>query len=169
MKESKNKVGGYSTLKWLRSKRQVSMSWLQKQRKHIGEHKKYSQDEWVEFVNNSIGDKKELPPLTSITAEWSLLEREWWIAALQKDLTKDTTFQKIEEGIETYFIICNYAKDLFSDDSITGLCDCITRLIVTQVHTEADRYKLIGMHKGLFKVSVDQYKDKKQQYKNRTK
>ena len=157
---SKNKTGGYTTLKWLRTKREVSMSWLQKQRKLIG--KKYSQDEWDDFVSNTVAVTEG--PLLQITEEWSILEREWHIAKLIKKMTKDTKVEDIDDGIDIYFMITFSPSGLFSKQMINRLKECIARLIVNHVDDHDEAVKLMDKHSGLFKSVVGDYIKRQQAY-----
>ncbi len=147
-------------LKWLRSQRGVSYSWLRKQYKAV-ETNVYTMEEWTKFVVDSKTKTTKLPHMNSITPEWTLIEREWLVEALIKKLTsrnngKPKPLHLIEYGVELYYMMNNFAKDLFRPKTIKKLLREVT-ITIAKVKNKEAQNKLLGMYDGVFKESFDKH------------
>jgi len=144
-------------LKWLRTQRCVSFSWLRKQYKLV-ESDVYTMEEWTKFLVESKTKTEKLPHMNSITPEWTLLEREWLVESLIRKLTshnngKPTPLHLIEYGVELYFMMSNFAQDLFRERTIKKLNRIVTTAI-TKITNKEVQNKMTAKYDGLFKESV---------------
>lgn len=147
-------------LKWVREQRRVSYQWCRRQYKGV-EDGKYTMEEWTKFLVDSKTVSKEMPHVSEITPEWTLLEREWLVETIIKKLTSHrgevVPLSEIEYGIDLYFMVDNFAKDLFARKTIKKLHKILTNNIYYIQRVE-DQYKMMSYCNGLFKAPVEQMK-----------
>ncbi len=163
-----------TVLKWLRGQRKVSFQWLRRQYKGV-ETGKYTMEEWTKFLVESKTISRTLPHVSAITPEWTLLEREWLVETLIKRITKKYPGKKaplrnIEYGIELYYMLKNFATDLFLPETIVKLRRVVT-IAIYHVERVEDQCKLMGVCNRLFKEPVEAMKANNgvYQYENKKK